>query len=182
MDQRLFGLIDKCEVMSLITIKASYHWSFLSFILSIPIIFINSILCILNSLSDQKIPLKIPNIIINGISVLFMSITTSLKSAEKKELFKSLSNNFLLLTHEIEGCEMETLSRESVNVFVDKYDSLIQQVPFEEIPTRIKREVVLLCEGKKLPTQLNGGSVLAGFKQQRNRLMTTIIQDESVHP
>ena len=110
-----------------------------------------------------------------------MSITTSLKSSEKKELFKSLSNNFLLLTHEIEGSDMETLSRESVNVFVDKYDSLIQQVPFEEIPTRIKKEVVLMSEGKKLPTQLNNGSVLAGFKQ-RNRLTTTIIQDESIHP
>ena len=63
---------------------------------------------------------------------------------------------------------METLTRENVNVFVDKYDPLIQQVPFEEIPTRIKKEVVSNAEGKKLPTQLNGGSILAGFKQ-RNR-------------
>ena len=162
MNERLKNLINKCEVMSLLTIKSSYYWSKIKFILSIPLILTNSVLCILNSLSSPEADLKIPNVVINGISVLLMAISNNLKSAEKLELFKNLSNQFLLLTHEIESVEPELLDRERVNNFQDKYDNLITQCMFEEIPAYIKQEVSTIFKGFQLPSQINGGSILRG--------------------
>ena len=160
MNNRLNSLINKCEVMSNLTIKASYYWSKIKFILSIPLILTNSVLCILNSLSNPDTDLKIPNVIVNSISVLLLSISSNLKSAEKLELFKNLSNQFLLLTHEIESIEPGLMDREKINMFQDKYDNLITQVLFEEIPKYIKVEVSLLFKNTPLPSQLNGGSIL----------------------
>lgn len=159
--ERKQKLLDRCEAMSLLCIKASYHWSFIKFILSIPVILINSILCILNSLDDKSFDLKIPNVVINGISVLIMSITQNLKSAEKTEIFKSSSNSFLLLTHEIES--YEDIDNEKINVLQEKYDSIIQSVPFEEIPSKIKLEISISFKnmGKAIPVQINGGSIVA---------------------
>ena len=159
--ERKNKLLDRCEAMSLLCIKASYHWSFIKFILSIPVILINSILCILNSLDDKSFDLKIPNVVINGISVLIMSITQNLKSAEKTEIFKSTSNSFLLLTHEIES--YEEIDNEKINILQEKYDSIIQSVPFEEIPAKIKLEISVSFKnmGKAIPVQINGGSIVA---------------------
>ena len=160
MNNRLNSLINKCEVMSNITIKASYYWSKIKFMLSIPLILTNSVLCILNSLSEPNTNLKIPNVIVNSISVLLLSISNNLKSAEKLELFKNLSNQFLLLTHEMESIEPGLMDREKINMFQDKYDNLITQVLFEEIPQYIKTEVSILFKNTPLPSQLNGGSIL----------------------
>jgi len=155
--ERKQKLLDRCEAMSLLCIKASYHWSFIKFILSIPVILINSILCILNSLDDKSFNLKIPNVVINGVSVLIMSITQNLKSAEKTEIFKSTSNSFLLLTHEIES--YEDIDNEKINILQEKYDSIITSVPFEEIPSKIKLEISVSFKnmGKAIPVQINGG-------------------------
>jgi len=159
--ERKQKLLDRCEAMSLLCIKASYHWSFIKFILSIPVILINSILCILNSLDDKSFDLKIPNVVINGVSVLIMSITQNLKSAEKTEIFKSTSNSFLLLTHEIES--YEDIDNEKINILQEKYDSIITSVPFEEIPSKIKLEISISFKnmGKAIPVQINGGSIVA---------------------
>ena len=159
--ERKNKLLDRCEAMSLLCIKASYHWSMIKFILSIPVILINSILCILNSLDDKSFDLKIPNVVINGISVLIMSITQNLKSAEKTEIFKSTSNSFLLLTHEIES--YEDIDNEKINILQEKYDSIITSVPFEEIPNKIKLEIAVSFKnmGKAIPVQINGGSIVA---------------------
>ena len=159
--ERKQKLLDRCEAMSLLCIKASYHWSFIKFILSIPVILINSILCILNSLDDKSFDLKIPNVVINGVSVLIMSITQNLKSAEKTEIFKSTSNSFLLLTHEIES--YEDIDNEKINILQEKYDSIITAVPFEEIPNKIKLEISVSFKnmGKAIPVQINGGSIVA---------------------
>ena len=159
--ERKQKLLDRCEAMSLLCIKASYHWSLIKFILSIPVILINSILCILNSLDDKSFDLKIPNVVINGVSVLIMSITQNLKSAEKTEIFKSTSNSFLLLTHEIESYEV--IDNEKINILQEKYDSIIQSVPFEEVPNKIKLEISISFKnmGKAIPVQINGGSIVA---------------------
>ena len=159
--ERKQKLLDRCEAMSLLCIKASCHWSLIKFILSIPVILINSILCILNSLDDKSFDLKIPNVVINGVSVLIMSITQNLKSAEKTEIFKSTSNSFLLLTHEIESYEV--IDNEKINILQEKYDSIIQSVPFEEIPSKIKLEISISFKnmGKAIPVQINGGSIVA---------------------
>ena len=160
-------LLHRCEAMSLLTIKASYHWNFIKQLLSFPVIVINSILCILNSFDDKTMSLKLPNVIINGLSVLIMSITTNLKSAEKTEIFKNTSNSFLLLTHEIEG--IEEIDNEKINILQDKYDAIITTVPFEDIPKKIKLEIAnnFKSMNKALPIQINGNSII-NYELQAN--------------
>jgi hypothetical protein len=98
--------------------------------------------------------------VVNGVSVLLVSYQSNLKVAEKCELFKNLSNQFLQLAHEVEGREPEQLDRNAVNALIEKYDTLVHACLFEDIPKSIKLEVVKIFEGKSLPLQLNGGSGL----------------------
>jgi len=160
MDERVTSLFSKCECMSLLCSKATQHWSFIKFIFQIPLILTSSVMCILNSFDDGKGNMKIPNVVVNGVSVLLVSYQSNLKVAEKVELFKNLSNQFLQLAHEIEGKEPESLDRSTVNNLIEKYDALVTTCLFEDIPKSIKLEVVKIFQGKVLPLQLNGGSGL----------------------
>jgi hypothetical protein len=160
MDDRPKKLYDKCECMSLLCQKACNHWSLVKFIFQIPLILTSSVMCILNSFDDGKGNMKIPNVVVNGVSVLLISYQSNLKVAEKVELFKNLSNSFLKLAHEIEGKSPEELDRNTVNILIEKYDSLITTCLFEDIPKSIKLEVIKIFKGKSLPLQLNGGSGL----------------------
>jgi len=49
--------------------------------------------------------MKIPNIVVNAISVLIMSLNNSAKANEKFECFKRLSQQFMILSQEIEGMD-----------------------------------------------------------------------------
>jgi hypothetical protein len=148
MDNRAYKLYEKCEAMSLLCGKATNHWSLVKFIFQIP-------------LDDGKGDMKIANVVVNGVSVLLISYQSNLKVAEKCELFKNLSNQFLQLAHEIEGKEPDSLDRNSVNTLIEKYDSLVSTCLFEDIPKSIKMEVIKIFEGKSLPLQLNGASGLS---------------------
>lgn len=171
MDERAFKLYEKCECMSVLTQKACNHWSLIKFIFQIPLILTSSVMCILNSFSDNNNNMKLPNVIVNGISVLLISYQSNLKVFEKCELFKNLSNQFLQLAHDVEGKDPEELDRNTVNIFIEKYDALISSCLFEEIPKSIKLDVIKLFEGKALPLQLNGGSGLS----------ITKVKDHTVH-
>ncbi len=46
---------------------------------------------------------KIPNIVVNAISVLIMSLNNSKKASEKCDLFRRLGQQFLLLSGQIEN-------------------------------------------------------------------------------
>ena len=161
MDDRAEKLYSKCEAMSLLSQKATNHWSLVKFIFQIPLILTSSVMCILNSFDDGKGNMKIANVVVNGVSVLLISYQSNLKVAEKCELFKNLSNQFLQLAHEIEGKEPDSLDRNAVNILIEKYDALISTCLFEDIPKSIKLEVIKIFEGKSLPLQLNGASGLS---------------------
>ena len=176
MDERSLKLFDKCECMSPLCQKSCNHWSFVKFIFQIPLILTNSIMCILNSFDDGKGNMKIPNVVVNGVSVLLISYQSNLKVAEKVELFKQLSNQFLQLAHEIEGKEPETLDRNTVNNLIEKYDGLVTSCLFEDIPKSIKLEVIKLFEGKSLPLQLNGGSGLGNKKRNSGNISNAPVE------
>lgn len=168
MDERAFALLDKCECMSLLCSKATHRWSLIKFIFQIPLILTSSVMCILNSFDKGDGGMKIPNVVVNGVSVLLVSYQSNLKVAEKVELFKNLSNAFLQLAHEIEGKEQESLDRNAVNILTEKYDSLVMTCLFEDIPKSIKLEVIKIFDGKTLPLQLNGGSGLSTKRNSKN--------------
>ena len=86
MEQRLIALLDKCEALSLLCSKATSHWSMIKFIFQIPLILTSSVMCILNSFEkDGENNMKIPNVVVNGVSVLLLSLQSNLKVPEKVE-------------------------------------------------------------------------------------------------
>jgi hypothetical protein len=114
-------------------------------------------MCIINSISENANDIKIPNIIVNAVSVLIMSLTNSIKASEKFEIFKKLSQQFMLLSQEIEACD-GVVTKETFNILSLKYDNLIQDCSFEEIPLKYKTEVAKCFTDaeRHIPIQLNG--------------------------
>ena len=91
MDNKKIKLLDKCEAMTLLCTKAASYWSCIKFCFNIPLVITSSAMCIINSISQDANAIKIPNIVVNAVSVLLMSLTNSIKASEKFELFKKLS-------------------------------------------------------------------------------------------
>jgi hypothetical protein len=114
-------------------------------------------MCIINSISEDANAVKIPNIVVNAVSVLIMSLNNSIKPAEKFEIFKKLSQQFMILSQEIEGIEGD-ISKESYNILTLKYDNLIQDCAFEEIPQKYKVQVAnkYTDANRYVPIQING--------------------------
>ena len=150
-------LLDKCEAMTLLCTKASSHWSFIKFCFAIPLVLTSSTMCIINSISEDANSIKIPNIIVNAVSVLIMSLTNSIKASEKFEIFKKLSQQYMMLSQEIEACDAN-VSKEMYNILTLKYDNLIQDCAFEEIPVKYKIQVATCFSNANrfIPIQLNG--------------------------
>lgn len=168
MKNRAKALLDRCEALSLLCTKAAGHWSFIKMILNTPLIITSSVMCILNSMTttDNGNQMRIPNVVVNGISVLILSIQSNLKASEKLELFKGLSLSYIKLAHQIEGIEEELLTRENLNTLQDKYDLFLSQTMFEEIPDKCKRQVMVLFQGRSVPLNLNGASGLVVEKKR----------------
>ena len=169
MDERTIKLLDKCEAMSLLSTKASSHWSFIKFVLQMPLILTSSIMCILNSFEREgESNMRIPNVVVNGCSVLIMSLQNNLKVPEKVELFKSLSNQYLILAHSIEAIEPTEITRDMINNWTEKYDSLQLLCQFEDIPQKYKKEIINSWKNRSLPLQLNGAS---GIKRNSGNIL-----------
>lgn len=148
-------LLDKCESMTLLCTKASTHWSLVKFCFNIPLVFTSSAMCIINSISTDANNVKIPNIVVNAISVLIMSLSNSIKASEKLDLFHRLSISFMSLSCEIENSN-DDLTIDDMKLLHHKYETLIQSCMFEEIPSRYKHQVIDIYKNRYLPIQLNG--------------------------
>jgi len=171
-------LLDKCEAMTLLCTKASSHWSFIKFCFAIPLVLTSSTMCIINSISEDANSIKIPNIIVNAVSVLIMSLTNSIKASEKFEIFKKLSQQFMMLSQEIEACDT-TITKETYNILSLKYDNLIQDCSFEEIPVKYKIEVATCFSqaNRFIPIQLNG---IIGNTVNVKRVSPKFVQQSSL--
>ena len=161
-------LLDKCECMTLLCTNASSHWSFIKFCFNIPLVLTSSTMCIINSISEDANAIKIPNIIVNAVSVLIMSLNNSIKPAEKFEIFKKLSNQFMILSQEIEAIEGD-IPKDRAELLMLKYDNLIQDTAFEEIPQKYKIQVAnkYTDANRYVPIQINGtiGNVIKRTKE-----------------
>jgi len=126
--------------------------------MNIPLVITSSAMCIINSISTDANTVKIPNIVVNAISVLIMSMVNSVKPAEKFDLFKRLSQQFMELSQEIDAIEEEDIPIEKYNVLLLKYENLLKDCAFEEIPASYKSSVsqVYQNSGRYIPIQLNG--------------------------
>ena len=161
--------------MSFLSSKGSSHWSFIKLLFQIPLILTSSVMCILNSFErDGESNMRIANVVVNGCSVLILSLQNNLKVAEKVELFKNLSNQYLILSHAIEALEPEAITREMINNFTEKYDALQSQCLFEDIPHKYKIQVVKAWGNRALPLQLNGASGIKRHSGSSAQLCTTV--------
>ena len=140
--------------MVLLCSKASGYWSMIKFAFNIPLVLTSSAMCIINSISEDANEVKVPNIVVNAISVLIISLNNSIKASEKCDLFRRLSQQFLLLAGQIENDNEITDS--DFQLISLKYENLINDVLFEEIPTRYKLQVAESFKNRVVPLQLNG--------------------------
>lgn len=154
-------LLDKCECMTLLCTRTATYWSYVKMGFNIPLVLTSSAMCIINSISTDANVVKIPNIVVNAVSVLIMSLSNSIKSSEKFEIFKKLSQQFMLLSQELEALEPDDENiKEKLNIISLKYENLIQDCAFEDIPQKNKTNVAKLFgdANRHLPIQLNGTS------------------------
>jgi hypothetical protein len=154
LQERIEKLLSKSEAMVLLCSKASGYWSMIKFAFNIPLVLTSSAMCIINSISEDANVVKVPNIVVNAISVLIISLNNSIKASEKCDLFRRLSQQFLLLASQIENDNEITDSE--FQLISLKYENLINDVLFEEIPTRYKLQVAESFKNRVVPLQLNG--------------------------
>lgn len=156
LQERIEKILSKTEAMVLLCSKANGYWSMIKFGFNIPLVLTSSAMCIINSISENANDVKIPNIVVNAISVLIMSLNNSIKASEKCDLFRRLSQQFLLLAGQIENDNEITDS--DFQLIALKYENLINDVLFEEIPQRYKLQVAESFKHRTVPLQLNGCS------------------------
>ena len=154
LEERVDKLFSKSEAMVLLCSKTSSYWSLIKFCFNIPLVLTSSAMCIINSISEDANEVKIPNIVVNAISVLIMSLNNSIKASEKCDLFRRLSQQFLLLSGQIEN-DTE-ITENDFHIIAIKYENLINDVLFEEIPHRYKLQVADAFKDRYVPLQLNG--------------------------
>jgi hypothetical protein len=154
LQERIEKILSKTEAMVLLCSKANGYWSMIKFGFNIPLVLTSSAMCIINSISENANDVKIPNIVVNAISVLIMSLNNSIKASEKCDLFRRLSQQFLLLAGQIENDNEITDS--DFQLIALKYENLINDVLFEEIPHRYKLQVAESFKHRTVPLQLNG--------------------------
>ena len=154
LEERIEKILSKTEAMVLLCSKANSYWSMVKFAFNIPLVLTSSAMCIINSVSDDANTVKIPNIVVNAISVLIISLNNSIKASEKCDLFRRLSQQFLLLAGQIENDNEITDS--DFQLIALKYENLINDVLFEEIPNRYKLQVADNFKHRCIPLQLNG--------------------------
>lgn len=147
-------LLSKTEALVLLCSKASGYWAMVKFAFNIPLVLTSSAMCIINSISDDANTVKIPNIVVNAISVLIMSLNNSIKASEKCDLFRRLGQQFLLLAGQIENDD--EITDNEFHILALKYENLINDILFEEIPSRYKKQVIESFKDRYLPLQLNG--------------------------
>ena len=156
LDERIEKLLSKTEALVLLTNKASGYWSMVKFAFNIPLVLTSSAMCIINSISVDANEVKIPNIVVNAISVLIMSLNNSIKASEKCDLFRRLSQQLLLLTGKIENDDI--IDENEFKILAMSYENLVNDIEFSGIPNRYKEQVMESFKDRHLPLQLNGCS------------------------
>ena len=175
LDERIEKLLSKTEALVLLTNKASGYWSMVKFAFNIPLVLTSSAMCIINSISEDANEVKIPNIVVNAISVLIMSLNNSIKASEKCDLFRRLGQQLLLLTGKIENDDI--IDENEFKILAMSYENLVNDIPFEEVPNRYKLQVAESFKDRYLPLHLNGCS---GNNKNHKRNSGELVNIESV--
>ena len=154
LENRIEKLLSKTEALVLLCSRAGGYWALVKFCFAIPLVLTSSAMCIINSISEDANEVKIPNIVVNAVSVLIMSLNNSIKASEKCDLFRRVGQQLLLLTGKIENDN--EIDDAEFKLMAMTYENLVNDLPFEDIPDRYKRQVAESFKDRYLPLQLNG--------------------------
>jgi hypothetical protein len=83
-----------------------------------------------------------------------MSLNNSIKASEKCDVFRRIGQQLLLLTGKIENDN--EITEEDFKLLAMTYENLVNDMSFEDIPDRYKRQVIESFKDRYLPLQLNG--------------------------
>ena len=159
---------DKSYVMNVLLTRSYERFNFIKQITNIPLILSSSVMAIINSSSFDGNEVKMPNIVINSITALILSLIGNFQITERENCFQTLSGKFLKLTHEIEDAltnNLEEVDKSDVKKYIDDYDNLIGNITYvipKDIQTKVKNSY---CGKKCLPAFLNCES---DFTNSRN--------------
>jgi hypothetical protein len=151
---------DKVYVYEVLCTKSCEYYSGIKSIINIPLIISSSLMTILNSGTFQPDELQIPNLVVNALTTLMISLINNFKVVEKASTFRQLGLKYMSLLHHIEDkINNDTdLSADDTREVIKQYDELISQNEYH-IPNHIKKKVKALYITKKyLPIILNGDS------------------------
>ena len=154
LEDKIEKLLSKSEALVLLCSKAGGYWAFVKFCFAIPLVLTSSAMCVINSISDNAEDVKIPNICVNAVSVLIMSLNNSIKASEKTDLFRRIGQQLLLLTGKVENDN--EIDESEFKLLAMSYENLVNDIPFEDIPDRYKKQVCESFKDRYLPLQLNG--------------------------
>lgn len=152
-------LRDRVYIYQILTTKSNIWYSNIKQIINIPIILSSFALSILNSNSVSAEEMKLPNIIINSVIGLMVSLINQFRIVEKQSAFKQLSIKFMNLLHEIEDHLMndDNITADELRIMIKQYDEIISNMEFQ-IPDRIAKKIKDNYKGKRhLPVFLING-------------------------
>jgi hypothetical protein len=175
LEEKIEKLLSRTEALVLLCSKAGGYWSFIKFCFAIPLVITSSAMCVINSISDNAEDVKIPNICVNAVSVLIMSLNNSVKASEKCDLFRRIGQQLLLLTGKVENDN--EIDEAEFKLLAMTYENLVNDIDFAEIPDRYKRQVAESFKDRHLPLQLNGCS---GNNKYHKRNSGELVNLESV--
>ncbi len=149
---------DKTYIYQILSLKTNEYYSQIKQVINIPLIISSSIMTICNSGSFNSEDMKIPNIVINALTALLISLINNYKIIEKQQTFRNLSLKYMALLHDIEDkiANDTNIEPDEVRTIIKQYDDLISQTDFI-IPNHIKAKVKKQYNKKLyLPVILNG--------------------------
>jgi hypothetical protein len=176
LEEKIEKLLSRTEALVLLCSKAGGYWSFIKFCFAIPLVITSSAMCVINSISDNAEDVKIPNICVNAVSVLIMSLNNSIKASEKCDLFKRIGQQLEILTGKIENDN--EITDEEFKLLAMTYENLVNDIDFSEVPDRYKKQVVESFKDRQLPLQLNGCS--GNNKYHKKRSSGELVNIENV--
>lgn len=135
LEEKIEKLLSKSEALVLLCSKASGYWALIKFCFAIPLVLTSSAMCIINSISEDANEVKIPNIVVNAVSVLIISLNNSIKASEKCDLFRRVGQQLLLLTGRIENDN--EIDDAEFKLLAMTYENLVNDLPLRMSPTDI---------------------------------------------
>ena len=147
---------DKVFIYQVLTTQTNEYYTHIKSIINIPLIISSSIMTILNSGTFEPEQMKIPNIVVNALTALLISLINNFKIVEKQQTFRNLSLKYMSLLHHIEDkiANDTNIDADDVRSIVKQYDELISINEYT-IPTHIQNKVKKMYQNKRLPIILH---------------------------